>query len=199
MIGVRSIGRAASTIGMARASDEELARRAVTERAAFGELYDRYLEPVHGYCYRKVGNREAAEDLTSIVFTKALASIGSYREGAGTFRAWLFTIARNAITDEFRSRRPAAPLDDGLAISSPAAGPEEIALKNDASREVRALLAHLPATDAEILELRLAELTDKEIATVLGRSHGAIRIAQHRALKRLRGLLLTDSKDNRDG
>ena len=89
--------------GGADVDDAALAARAATDRAAFGLLYDRYAERVFRYCYRRLGNREAAEDATSQVFLKALVSLPNYRE-TGTFAGWLFAIAFSTTVDLERRR-----------------------------------------------------------------------------------------------
>jgi RNA polymerase sigma-70 factor (ECF subfamily) len=163
-----------------------LAVAAKRDRAAFGVLYDRYVERVDGYCYRRLQTPQDAEDATSQVFTSALAALPRYRDDGPSFGAWLFAIAHNLVVDELRSRRVArrafALVDDVMP------GPEEQAIVAADARELRALLARLPEEQAQLIELRLAGLTDKEIAFVLGRSYGAVRSAQHRAIRRLREL-----------
>jgi RNA polymerase sigma-70 factor (ECF subfamily) len=73
------------------ADDADLVARAQVDREAFALLYRRYLDPVHRYYYRRLGSREAAEDATSLVFTKAFTALPTYR--TGSFRSWLFAIA----------------------------------------------------------------------------------------------------------
>jgi RNA polymerase sigma-70 factor (ECF subfamily) len=180
--------------------DLALAVAAKTDRAAFGVLYDRYVHRVYGYCYRRLQTPEAAEDATSQVFTKALAALPRFRDDGPSFGAWLFAIAHNVIIDEFRAARR-APLPAALSITvDDAPGPEETALVAEGMRELRAVLSQLSPEQAQVIELRLAGLTDKEIAFVLGRGHGAIRVIQHRAVRRLRSLLGVEqrSKVNRD-
>ncbi|MGH2561474.1 MAG: RNA polymerase sigma factor [Thermomicrobiales bacterium] len=170
------------------ATDEiALVARAKRERAAYGELYDRYLNRVYCYCVARLGSREAAEDATSLIFTKALDALPSCRDDA--FRPWLFAIARNVVTDCHRAARPAEPLDAAHDLTDPAPRPDELAEGMDDSRFVHALLAHLPPDQRDVVELRLAGLTGPEIATTLGRGHGAVRIAQYRAFNRLRCLI----------
>jgi RNA polymerase sigma-70 factor (ECF subfamily) len=116
-----------------------------------------------------------------------------YREDGPSFGAWLFAIAHNVVVDEWRARQGgghATPWIENVAATVDAAlDPEESTLIAEEVREVRTLLSRLPADQAQLIELRLAGLTDKEIAFVLGRSHGAVRVAQYRAIRRLRGLL----------
>jgi RNA polymerase sigma-70 factor (ECF subfamily) len=166
--------------------ERELAIGARTDRAAFAALYRHYVERVFAYCYRRLGDEAAAEDATSEIFAKALAAIPRFRPEAGSFRSWLFVIAHNMVIDERRRKRP-APLI-AAAERSRLPGPEQRALASDRSRVLRALLDELPRDQAQLVELRLAGLDDREIARVLGRSPGAIRVAQHRAIKRMRAL-----------
>jgi len=191
-VAVRVAQRPRSGVEEARRAEErDLALRARTDRDAFGALYDRYLPLVHAYCYRRLGNREAAEDATSLVFAKALAAIGRFREDAPSFRAWIFAIAHNVVVDEARARRPLVRLEAGMA-GEPAgldAGPEDLAVRGADLARLRSLLAEVPPEAARMVELRLAGLSDKEIAHVLGRSPGAVRVAMHRAIGRLRQLM----------
>lgn len=173
-----------------RTDEHALAMRAKTDRAAFGTLYDRYLTPIHAYCYRRLGSREAAEDATAAVFTKALGAIGQYRADAPSFRAWLFAIAHNTVVDEVRARQRVTRLDpDGWEPEATDPGPEEIAIAAADLARLRLLLADIPPERARVVELRLAGLTDQEIAHVVGRSHGAVRVTMHRALAQLRQLM----------
>jgi RNA polymerase sigma-70 factor (ECF subfamily) len=181
--------------------EAELVARAQRDPRAFAPLYDRYAEPVYRYCHRRLGEPEAAADVTALVFTRAIAALDRYREGS--FRSWLFTIAHNAITDAFRARasRPEAPLDAAAELPDPAraAAPEEAALAAEARRSLLGALARLPDDQRRIVELRLAGLTGPEIAAVLGRSVGAVKIAQHRAYSRLRTILVDDGAYQPEG
>jgi RNA polymerase sigma-70 factor (ECF subfamily) len=172
-------------------SDED-ARQVVlakTDPRAFAPLYARYFDPVYRYCYRRLGHPEAAADAAAQVFTKALAALPNYREEAPSFRSWLFAIAHNVIADDLRARRPVAPITEAAHVAAADPSPEETALSNEAGCMVRAHLARLPTDQRQILELRLAGLTGPEIAATLGRSLGAVKIAQVRAFARLRATL----------
>ena len=172
--------------------DAALVARAKRERDGFALLYRRYVGPVYRYCYHRLGTREAAEDATSQVFVRALAALPRCRDDA--FRSWLFAIAHNVITDGYRSRRPSSPLAAAGLMTDTAPTPEESALIADERRTVRALLSDLAPDQRRVVELRLAGLTDAEIARVLGRSHGAIRSIQFRAAARLRALLGVEAR-----
>lgn len=172
-------------------ADVTLVARARTDRTAFAALYRRYVDPIYRYCYRRLGTREAAEDATAAVFAKALAALPGFREGS--FRAWLFAIAHNTIANEFRARaaRPERALGGAEAqlLADPAPSPEESALAAEARANILGLLPRLPEDQRRVLELRLAGLSGPEIAGILGRSPGSVRVAQFRAIGRLRGWL----------
>jgi RNA polymerase sigma-70 factor (ECF subfamily) len=158
---------------------------AAADPQAFAALYREYLRPVYQYCYRRMASAEDAEDATSLVFTKALATF-AHRRGDGAVRSWLFAIAHNVVADHYRARRSLVALDDAAQEADPAATPETVSADADA---LRALLARLPADQARILELQLAGLTGPEIAAVLGKSHTAVKVARFRAYARLREVL----------
>ena len=168
------------------ADDHALVRLAQANAAAFGDLYRRYLDPVYRYCSRQL-DQTAAEDVTSIVFLKALQAIGSFDPDRATFRSWLFTIAHHAIIDQHRVRTH-LPIDE---IERSATGPsvEEISVHGDQMRHLRAALRTLPADQQAVINLRLADLTGVEIAAVLEKPPGTVRVLQHRAVQTLKRLL----------
>jgi RNA polymerase sigma-70 factor (ECF subfamily) len=170
-----------------RLDEAAIVARARSEPAAFAPLYETYLDPVYRYCYRRLGSREAAEDATSLVFERALRALPAYR--GGSFRAWLFAIAHNAVTDAYRRRGAQPPLAAALAVPDPAPPPEQMALLADEQRLLATALALLPADQRQVIELRLSGLPSVEVAEVLGRSPGAVRALQLRATRRLQGLL----------
>src|SRR5947209_5336023 len=91
--------------------DAALVERSRTDAEAFGELYDRYCAQIHRYVARRVGDREAAQDVTAEVFLKALRAIDSYRPATAPFAAWLHRIAANAVIDHLRARKVTTSLD----------------------------------------------------------------------------------------
>ncbi len=171
--------------------DLVLVARAQRDREAFGLLYDRYLDRIYRFCYRRLGTREAAEDATSAVFTKALTALGTYQERPGGFRAWIFTIAHNVVTDVYRdrARRPSEPLAEDYELVDPDPSPEDAAVASDQRRRLHALIDHLTPDQRQVIELRLAGLSGAEIGEILGRSRGAVNLAQHRAIKRLQRVI----------
>ena len=185
----------------ALAIDDEatLVARAKTDRASFAPLYHRYVIVIYRYCYHRLGSAEAAEDATSEVFLKALVALQRHRDDQ-SFRSWLFAIAHNVVTDSYRARRPSEPLDLTEDVVDAAPTPEDLALVAEGDRAVQVLLTRIAPDQARVLELRLAGLTGPEVARVLGRTHGAVKIAQVRGYARLRKLLGAKSRTEvRDG
>ena len=173
--------------------DPDLAdvRAAQDDRAAFAALYRRYLDPVYGYCFYLLGDHHDAEDATERTFLAALAALDRYRDEGATFRSWLFRIAHNQLANVLRarSRRQVDRLD---AVPEPAArdDPAGMAGLAEDSRRLRAAVASLSSDRRQVIALRFVDgLTAREIGTVLGRSEGAVRVLQHRALRELAILL----------
>jgi RNA polymerase sigma-70 factor (ECF subfamily) len=182
------------------ADDARLVASAQVNPRAFAPLYARYADPVYRYCYRKLEHPEIAADATAQVFVQALTALPGFRPEGNSFRAWLFTIAHNVIVDHLRARRPVAPIAAAAHVPTDDPSPEEVLLRSEAGTTLRSLLATLPDEQRQILELRLAGLTGGEIAIVLGRSPGAIRVAQVRAFTRLRQtLVVSDTAGAREG
>lgn len=163
--------------------DAALVVAARADAARFVALYERYFGPVHRYVRMRVPERAACEDVTSDVFLTALAKLREFR-GNGSFAAWLFRIAQNAVRDELRRRHPAGD-DSALALLvDPRPGPEAQALRND---RMRGLLAVLGREQQNLIALRYgAGLRCSEIAEVLEKTPTAVRVQLHRTLAELR-------------
>jgi RNA polymerase sigma-70 factor (ECF subfamily) len=157
----------------------------------FAELYRRYVDGVYWYCLGRLRDAAMAEDATSQVFAQALAALPRYRdhERETAFRAWLFRIAHNVIVDAVRARHGHESLATVADLMDHRNLPEEVVIRDEAQRAIWDLVATLPPDQRSIIELRLVGLTGMEIATVLGRSRGAVDTAQSRAVARLRVLV----------
>jgi RNA polymerase sigma-70 factor (ECF subfamily) len=153
---------------------------------ALGQLYDTYRDRVARFATGRLGDAEKAEDVTSETFEAVLRNLGAYRPGTD-FEAWLFTIAHRRVTDVFRrrSRRREVALDE--TVQAAVGGPEEAVLAAERRVEVAGAFGRLCADQQEVLALRvLGGLSATQAGEVLGKSEGAVRIAQHRALRSLR-------------
>jgi RNA polymerase sigma-70 factor, ECF subfamily len=159
--------------------DASLVRDAARNTEAFTALYRRYVTPVYRYLYHRLGNAKDAEDLTAQVFMEALEGLASYRE-RGNFSAWLFTIARRRLIDLYR-QRPVDLLPDNLADLS--FDLQSIAEKNETQFRLNQLLGELDDERRELLQLRFAAGLDfSEIASLLQRTEGAVKMSLYRTL-----------------
>jgi RNA polymerase sigma-70 factor (ECF subfamily) len=181
----------------AETDDAALALAARANPQAYTLLYERYVDRIHRYCYLKLGSRDAAEDATSQVFLEALDGLARYR--GGYFAGWLFRIAQHTVTDIYRQRRAALPLDAADQVADPAPQPEHAAIARGELDALRLALQALPADQRAVMELQLADLSTQEIAAALGRSTNAIRIIRHRAFQRLRTTLSTHGVEIQQG
>ncbi len=171
------------------ADDAALVRAAQQHPAAFGPLYDRYLDRIHAYLWARTSDAEDAADLTQQVFAQALDALSRYRAGGAPFAAWLFRIARNAATDWHRRRRRTVAWELVPEALHPAAAddPEADVLRRESLIHLRTLLAALDADTREALVLRFtAGLTLAEVGAVIGKSEEATRKKIARALRTLK-------------
>ena len=153
------------------------------EPQAFLPLYDRYFERVLGYVRLRIRDESTCEDVASTVFTTALAQLRRFR-GDGTFAAWLFQIARNAVRDVHR--RPAVvPLPEDA--TSPEPDLEERFLAHERAAELHTLIRLLTPEQQHLLGLRYgAGLAFDEIGDIVGATPGTVRVRMHRILEQLR-------------
>ena len=176
-------------------TDAVLAARAGADPEAFAELYRRYFDAVYWLCLGRLRDAPAAEDATAEVFVRALAALPRFRARGGGFRPWLFRIARNAVVDTVRARRPQVPFEEGPDLVDAAPTPEDAAVVGDGRRALWAAMARLPPDQRRVVELRLAGLTGAEIAQVLGKSVASIKMLQLRAMARLRRSLKAETDE----
>lgn len=185
-------------------SDAVLVAAAQRDPQAFAALFARYWDVVLRYCRLRLIDRQEAEDAASQVFVDAYAGLHRFRDRGvdGSFRAWLLTIAHHEVVNRhrYRARHPARPLDDADDAPDQTPSPEQAAVAAGDIAQMVALLDRLPARPREVVQLRLAGLTDREIAAVLGISGVAVRQAQSRAVAQLRGLMgVIDTRQKRHG
>jgi RNA polymerase sigma-70 factor (ECF subfamily) len=175
--------------------DRGLVEAARRDRQQFDALYRRYLAQVYNFAFYELGDHHAAEDATERTFLAALANLHRFEErarpadgeGASTFRVWLFRIARNMIANERRERRnhPAVAIEAAGTMAG-AANVESGAVARDEAAAAWRAVSRLPADRRRAVVLRFVEeMSTAEIAGILGKSEGAVRVLIHRALKSL--------------
>lgn len=169
---------------------DTLARAQAGDEAAFTRIF-RDVQPAL-LRYVCVLAPDAAEDVAGETWLQVVAGLTAFDGGEGAFRAWLFTIARHRAADwgRWRARRPAIPLADSPAagrVASPDTA--DVVLERMATSSTLALIATLPGDQAEIIMLRvIAGLDNASVGRIVGKSPGAVRVAAHRALRRLADL-----------
>lgn len=172
--------------------EEKLIKSAVKgNSSAFGELYDHYQPMIYRFVAVKVPGREEAEDLTHQVFMSAWLSIKSYQHRGYPFSSWLYQIARNQIVDFYRARRNEASIDaiDPEFFAIPASAEFATPVKLE-MESVRSAMKKLKQDYEDIIILRFIEdLSLKETAGILGKTEGAVKLMQHRAMNELKKLL----------
>ena len=154
------------------------------DRAALEELYLIHFDRIYSYLHVSVGNRYDAEDLTTQTFLKMLESIGKFRWQAAPFSAWLFRIAHNLAMDHFRANKrwqveEDVPEPEADESTSAEAG----AFEAIGRRSMLDLIEDLSPEQQQVLTLKFVfNFANAEAATILGKTEGAIKSLQHRAL-----------------
>ena len=157
---------------------------------AFGKLYDMHVDRVYRHVYYRVGNEADAEDLTQQVFLKAWQAIGRYRRVASPFVAWLMTISHNLVVDFYRTRKDQAYLEADILADDGAANPEQTAEAVLEQQRLRRAILQLRGDEQQVVMLRFIEGFEfAEIASLLKKKEGNVRVILHRALVRLRRIV----------
>jgi RNA polymerase sigma-70 factor (ECF subfamily) len=176
--------RSAANAAAEEADERLLVEAAQRDPVKFGDLYELHFERIYAFISRRVKDRDTAEDLTSDVFHKALANLRGYEVRGAPFAAWLFRIAANAIAD--RSKRAAREIASGsVEAPEPSAQPDLEAIENRA--RLFGLVRDLPEDQRKVVFERFVEqMSIREIALRMGRSEGAVKQLQLRAVRTLR-------------
>lgn len=175
---------------MAPAPDENtliLEAKAGNERA-FGQLYEFYFEKVYKFIYFRVNHKEIAEDLAEEVFVKAWTNIRNVREKS--FSGWLFSISKNIVIDHYRQRKADVDLEElenVLEADHDVSEDTNVILQRETFKR---LLKKLSPEQQIIIKLKfLEDMDNAEIAELISKNEGAIRVIQHRAITKLQELL----------
>lgn len=157
------------------------------DATGFAEVYDAHVQKIYAFVYYRVQHREIAEDLTSTTFLKALDKYASFK--GGNVRAWLYRIARNTVTDHYRTHRPPADLETAQNVQS-TNNPAHDAETRMQLEQVRAELNKLPEDQRDIVLMRVWDgLTHAEIAEVLGKSEASVKMQFSRSVRQLQSTL----------
>jgi RNA polymerase sigma-70 factor, ECF subfamily len=159
------------------------------EKDAFGLVYDAFSEKIYKFIYFRVGHREIAEDILSDTFVKAWSKLNQV-SGSKTFSAWVYQIAKHNIIDYYRLKKTTVDLEDVSDVLVDLANPiDELNLQLEQKR-ILSILDQLSTEQQQVIKYRFFEdLSNEEIAQIMNKSEGAIRVLQHRAIIRLKQLL----------
>lgn len=183
--------------------DEELVRLCKQgEESAFEKLITRYHHPLFNYIFYYTKDRQLTEDITQETFEKMINNIPKYESKKGAkFSTWLFTIARNTMTDEFRKRKIRSFVDIEGCASLPFVGGadiEETVIRKDEIRRVKHAIEHLPNDTKSIVYLRFyMDFSYKEISQILSFTPEKIKWRLHDAMEKIR-LMMKGKEVNAD-
>jgi RNA polymerase sigma-70 factor (ECF subfamily) len=179
--------------------EKKLVRQAQKAPDAFAELYDQYYPKIFGYVLRRTTNLEAAQDVTSETFLKALGKLWQFRWRNVPFSSWLYRIANNEINQYFRKAEYKKSIsmeelqEQGFELISPHDPESELIEAQEKLKqyqdflEIQEKIVQLPTKYQEVIALRFFEQKQiKEIAEILGKKEGTVKSLLHRAVEQLR-------------
>lgn len=172
--------------------EDKIIEQAKTDPAAFGQLYELYVDKIYNYIYYRVGNHHEAEDLTAKVFHRALNHIPHYNDRGVPFAAWLYRIARNLVANWHRDnkRRQIVALEHVTLKGDRRETPHQVAERTNERELLLEAIKELPSERQQLLTLKFVEkMSNADIGRIMGRSEGAIKSLYHRTLVSLKQLL----------
>lgn len=179
--------------------ERQIRRAQQGDARAFARLYDEFYERVYGFVRSRVSDAEDAKDLTATVFMRAWEALPTYDVRGVPFAAWLFRIARNAVIDEYRrkAREIERVSEEDAAEVADVAAVDEAAIARCDAEAVRRAVRRLTDEQAMVIMLRFFwDMPVAEVAETLGKSEGAVKAMQHRAVRML-ARFLTEDMDGR--
>jgi RNA polymerase sigma-70 factor (ECF subfamily) len=173
-----------------------IAQAQTGDPGAFGEIYAKYAGLILRYLYARVRDQEGAQDLTQEVFVRVIKGIGGFEyRGEKSFLGWLYTIANNVLIGQARRKRAiSTPLDESIEIVDPRGQEEVLSIYDRVA--LQQAISQLTLDQQQVLTLKFfADMTNGEIAAQIGRSEGAVKALQHRALQSLQQIMAREARD----
>lgn len=168
------------------------------ERAAISALYRRHVQAIYRYVYYRVGDEHTAEDLTAEVFLRAVEGLPNYEPRGVPFAAWLYRIAQARVADHFRRQRRSATAALDESWSSGKDSPLAQLELSSLHERLRAALDRLTIDQQQVITLKFVEgFSNAKVARILGKTEGAVKSLQHRALNALHRLLEPSDEERR--
>jgi len=172
-----------------------VARAQKGDTEAFGQIYDALVKPVYRYIYYRV-DAQIAEDLTEETFLKVWQNLKKYKKGKHPFSSWVFKIAHNLVCDYYRKHQSTSEIDENIPAPQDSLHPEQKITVKFTQIQLRKAIKKLPENSQQVIILKyINELDNQSIAKTIGKSEGAIRTIQFRALQQLRSILEEKGQD----
>jgi len=160
----------------------------------FGKLYDLYVERVYRHVYYRTGNVKDTEDLTQQVFINAWKAIKRYKRTKSPFLAWLIKISHNLVIDYYRKKKNELALENDNILDDEDSSPEKSAESRYEQQKLKQVILKLPSDQQQVIIMSFIEgFTYSEIASVLNKNEGNIRVILHRALNKMREIMGDES------
>jgi RNA polymerase sigma-70 factor (ECF subfamily) len=165
-------------------AERRMIEAAQRDRAAFAPLYERYVDQIFAYAHTLTRNRELAEDVTAATFARAIEDLPRFEWRGVPYSAWLYRVASNLVARQAR-RPPWVDIDGHQPVDM--TSPETIVEQRARDAEVRDAVAALPGDQRQAVLLRFGgDLRNREIAEIMERSEGAVKLLTFRAITSLR-------------
>jgi RNA polymerase sigma-70 factor, ECF subfamily len=172
----------------------ELAQKG--DSSAFAQIYDALVKPIYRYIVYRVDDNLVAEDLTEETFLKVWQNLDKYKKGASPFSSWAYRIAHNLVIDHYRKHQPTDEIDESIPDPQDSNSPAKLTNLKLTQVRLRKIIRKLPDNYQQVIVLRYINEMDHEgIAEVMGKTEGAVRTLQSRALDHLRDLLKDEKLD----
>jgi RNA polymerase sigma-70 factor (ECF subfamily) len=162
---------------------------------AFAQVYDALVKPIYRYIYYRV-EESIAEDLTEETFLRIWQNLDKYKKESTPFASWAFRIAHNLVVDHYRKNQSTDEISEEIPDTQDHSSPEKQANLKLTQVRLRKIIRKLPDNYQQIIILKyINDFDNRQIAESVGKTEGAVRILQFRALEQLRGLLTTEQED----
>jgi RNA polymerase sigma-70 factor, ECF subfamily len=156
-----------------------------TSLEELGEAYDHFFPKIYRFLYYRTNEKEVAEDLTSLTFLKSVEHFSKFSPKKGSFNSWIYRIARNTLTDHYRTNKKTLNIEDIISLSTDENVPEKVQTQLNLE-ELQEALKNLNETQRDIIIMRVwDDLPYQEIAEIIGKSESNCKVIFGRAVKKL--------------
>lgn len=170
-----------------------------SDETALTEIYGLFFRKIYNFVYYRVSHKETAEDLAEEVFVKAFAKLSSVKDEK-SFEGWLYSIARNLVIDYYRQKKTTVALEDVENTLEYETNVVDVVNLDQQQKQLLKVLKGLGAEQQVVIKLKFFEdLSNSEIAELLHKNEGAIRVTIHRALSKMQELIKAEQEKSNNG